>query len=185
MADPLTLAIGAGVGGIGSYLEGLSQEEIAKKNRDQQQQQLYYQLLQYAQGAGQQRADKAAQGEYLQQNLTPFEGLKDYKFDPSKYEDVLEPARAYGDKALLATRNLAALQGRARGGQALQASERQAAQQAQDYSKLLTGLGRQDEEKMYQRALQKYAQDVARHQMIGGTKQGAQVNAEAALQAMK
>jgi hypothetical protein len=151
MISPTVAAIMAGgsvIGGIGGGMAG----DDSDAAREAQMMAMQKWLMEQAQT----KADKQAMLAYLNENMPEWEGVKDYQFDPSKFEDVLSPMRAMNEKKLLGTRNLAALQGRGRGGQVLSGYGRQARGQGQDYWNKLVGLRRGDEQEAYKRALQDY-----------------------------
>jgi hypothetical protein len=169
MAEIGSILTGAGatLGGIGGLFDDTPEQQLKL-----QKQMMEREWQKWALNRLQQRSDLGAQREYLEGNLPEFQGLTDYKFDPSKFADIIEPMKARADKGLLATRNLAALQGRGRGGQVLTGMGRQARGQAQDFNRMMTGLRRGDEQSMYERALQKYIQDANRAKTIAGTVTG-------------
>ena len=145
--DGLALA-GIGVSGLSQLLQSLG---IVKSPEDR--------------AMDRQNQQRQAQLAYLQANLPEF-SYQAKAYDPSKHQDVLQPAqeRIQGQQQQLG--NQMSLGGMARGGVSQELAMRQMARGNQQMSNLNTGLAREDEESAYDRALKEYALKAQRAQAL-------------------
>lgn len=102
-----------------------------------------------------QNKQRDAQRAYLEKNLPEFSYSKQ-DFDPSQYQDILQPLqqRIQGQQQQLG--NQVALSGQGRGGVSQELALRQMNRGNQNMNNTMTGLARTSEQDAYQRALQAY-----------------------------
>ena len=142
--DPLS-AVSFGVGGLAELLKGIG---VFPDPQD---------------------AKNKAMYDYLQNNTSDF-NYTPQNFDPSKYQDILQPLAQQQQVSENATGNKLGMQGLGRSGYAQAVTDINNRNDAQNMANTEVGLARNEDNTAFQRQLATYNANLQRQSMLAGLK---------------